>query len=124
MSYDSRLLGTLWIEPFPAAEDMPALREGLAALRTAGSGRLVLTPMGHGLSFEDTFDWEEALAIVERASKDVFAPRGLALGGELRAMGEDDAHLATVTVGAGGVRVEHHEDDDDEDAGSDGEDER
>jgi uncharacterized protein YwqG len=112
MSYDSRLLGTLWIDPFPGPDDVPALREALAALAAPGAGRLVLSPLGHGLSLEDTFDWEAALAMIDRARATVFAPRRLVIGGALRAVGEDDAHLATIALDAEGVRVERHEEDD------------
>lgn len=109
MSYTSRIEGTLALHPFPDDHAVPALREALAALADPGGGRLVLTPLGRGLSFEDTFDWTAALEPLSRARTTVFAPAGLAITGVLRAIGEDDAHLATITVDAEGVRVEHQE---------------
>lgn len=109
MSYTSRIEGTLALHPFPEDDAVPALREALAVLADRGGGRLVLTPLGRGLSLEDTVDWTEALESIERARTTIFSPRSLAIAGVLRAIGEDDAPLATLTVDADGVRVEHHE---------------
>ncbi|MFO0762571.1 MAG: hypothetical protein U0359_39390 [Byssovorax sp.] len=123
MSYDSRIEGALALHPFPDAEVVAALREALRPLGSPGAGRVVLTPLGHGLVVEETLDWDEGLAAIERARATVFAPRGIALAGVLRAIGEDGAHLATISIDAEGVRVEHHEDEgDDEDEDDEDED--
>jgi hypothetical protein len=109
VSYTSRVEGTLALHPFPEDEAIPALRESLAAFADPAGGRLVLTPLGHGLTFEDTFDWTAAIDSLSLARTAVFARTGVAIAGVLRAIGEDDALLATITVDADGVRVEPHE---------------
>jgi hypothetical protein len=116
VSYSSRLEGTLALHPFPEDDAVAALREALAALTDRGGGRLVLTPLGRGLGLEDTVDWTEALESIEHARATIFSPRSLAITGVLRAIGEDDALLATVTVDADGVRVEPHEAEDAEES--------
>jgi hypothetical protein len=108
MSYDSKVEGALWLEPFPDAAEAPALREALPGLASPAGGRLVLTPLGHGLVLEDTFDWLAAVELIERAKSSLFGPRGIAVGGTLRAIGEDGAHLATISIDAAGTRVEEH----------------
>ncbi len=107
MGYETRLEGALWIEPAP--QDQTDLREALTALAEPRVGRLVLTPMGRGLLFEHSFDWEGALALLGRVRAEVLLPRGIALGGVLRALGEDGAHLATVTFDAEGIHLVRHE---------------
>jgi uncharacterized protein YwqG len=109
VSYTSRIEGTLALHPFPDDDAIPALRAALAALGGPGGGRLVLTPLGRGLGFEDTVDWTAALESIERAILTVLSPRNLAFMGVLRAIGEDEALLATITVNGGAVNVEHHE---------------
>lgn len=109
MGYASKLEGILSLHPFPAPEAVPALREALLALATPNGGRLVLSPLGHGVVLESTFDWTAALEMIERTLATVFSPAGLVAAGSLRAIGEDDALLATLTIDAGGVRVERHE---------------
>jgi uncharacterized protein (UPF0147 family) len=109
MSYDTWLDGTLALDPFPGEEAARALRVGLSAPRNPEAGRLVLTPLGHGLACEDAVDWESALDALQDARATILKPAGFELVGVLRALGEDGAHLATIFVNAGGVRVEHHE---------------
>ncbi len=116
MSYDSRIEGTLALHPFPAGDDAAALRSTLAALATMGAGRLALTPLGHGLVFEETLEWTKAIAALNEARREIFAPRGIALAGMLRAIGEDDDLLALITVDAESVQIEPQgSDEDDED---------
>ncbi|MFT3770489.1 MAG: hypothetical protein QM820_34100 [Minicystis sp.] len=110
MGYATRLEGTLFLHPFPEGHVVTALREALAAFASPNAGRLALTPLGHGLTLEDTFDWTAGVEVIERARETVFVPRGIAIAGTLRAIGEDDAHLATITIGDGAARVEQHED--------------
>jgi hypothetical protein len=107
MGYETRLEGTLWIEP--EAEDRDSLCNAIASVADLRAGRLSLTPLGRGLVFEDCFDWEAGLALLDRTRSEVLLPRAISLGGLLRAFGEDGAHLATVTVDEHGLHVVRHE---------------
>jgi hypothetical protein len=113
MSYDTWLEGTLALDPFPDDKLAVALAAALQAARDPRAGRLVLTPLGHGIVCEEAVDWETAVAMIERARATIFGPLGVTLTGTLRAVGEDEAHLATVLVSAGEVRIERHDLDDD-----------
>lgn len=114
VGYETRLEGTLALHPLPDAPEVAALREALASLSNPRAGRLDLTPLGRALEISDTFDWRAAVAAIEEAIALAFTPRGIALSGVVRAVGEDDAPLATITVGARGVEIA------DVDAGDDG----
>jgi hypothetical protein len=115
MSYDSRIEGTLALHPFPSGDEAAALRRELAPLATPGAGRLSLTPLGHGLVFEGTLEWTEAISLLTHARREIFGPRGIALAGVLRAVGEDDTLLAVITVDAETVQIAPQEEEDDED---------
>jgi uncharacterized protein YwqG len=115
MSYDSRIEGALALHPFPSADEATALREELAPLAAPGAGRLALTPLGHGLVFEQTLEWTEAITALAHARRDIFTPRGIALQGVLRAVGEDDTLLATITVDEEGLQIQPEGSDDDVD---------
>ena len=117
VGYETRLEGTLALHPFPEEPEVAALREALAGLSSARAGRLGLTPLGRALEVSDTFDWRAGVRAIERAIASAFAPRAIAVSGVLRAVGEDDALLATITVGARGVKIaEAASEDDDEDS--------
>ena len=62
--------------------------------------------MGHGLIIEECVDWEAAVEALQRVRESIFVPKGITLGGCLRAVGEDDAELASVTINASGIKVE------------------
>jgi hypothetical protein len=115
MSYDSRIEGALALHPFPSGDEVAALRSELAPLATPGAGRLSLTPLGHGLVFEATLEWTEAISLLTHARREIFGPRGIALAGVLRAVGEDDSLLAVITVDLETVHIAPVElDEDDE----------
>ncbi len=120
MGYETRFEGTLAFDPFPDAAGVEALREGLSRFDREDSGRLVLTPMGRGVTVECGPDWSETVDVLERAITHVFGPKGVAVSGTLQVIGEDDRPVATVTVGEGGVEIAiaQNEEEEEEDAES------
>jgi HEAT repeats len=110
MSYDTWLEGILALTPFPDEAATLALREALASSPLdPRAGRLVLTPLGHGLLLEETTDWEAALQALLRVQSTLFTPQGILAAGTLRALGEDGAHLATLSIEGESVSVERHD---------------
>lgn len=121
MSYDSRLEGTLALDPPPDPAVVAELRAAIEALASSRErpdeprSGWKLTPLGGGLVNEDDVDWEAQLAWLDDARRQILAPRGIALMGRLEAIGEDDARIAVVNVDPSGVSVEQAEGDEEVD---------
>lgn len=105
MGYETRFEGTLAFDPFPEPERLAALREGLTRFDREDAGKLVLTPMGRGMTVECGPDWSETADMLERALTHVFGPQGVTVSGTLQVIGEDERTVATVSVGGGGVEI-------------------
>lgn len=86
MSYESRLTGSVKLEPSDAG---PRL-EAFAGRAPTKAGRLVVKRKA--LHLEDCFDWEEGLGLLERARTEL----DLSFRGKLQAIGEDERRLARI----------------------------
>ncbi len=105
MGYASWLEGSLRLRPALDPVDAPRVRAALEAGATPAAGRIELSTDGTTLELRDAVDWQQAVDALERARATLLREAGLAVDGELRARGEDDAELATVRVDELGVHV-------------------
>ena len=107
MSYETRLEGTLELDPALSEEKLAALAEALLRVGDPRAGWLVASR--EGVTSKDATDWEAALALIERVRETTLVSLGLEVRGTLVALGEDDQVLARVSFNGARVKVQHEE---------------